>query len=204
MSPRGGSLKHRLAKRPRARAAFAESTGTAWRLLTAAAMKSFTLALLLAAASLAFAGCASPDVEEDTETSEAAVTGVKLEKSRIEVWFDQKNEVSSVSGTCFIDSTKFRIVYKNPTLPAGTKVVLHVGESAGYQDYVGDGFGWGSWREAHWQAVRDVNMNASGAKWTTEIDGHPYTQNPTWPASGESTTYGASIQFVFRLELPSG
>ena len=170
---------------------------------------SFLVPLLFVSASQA--ACAAPVDEDSTvDTTEAAISSVKLEKSRIEAWLDQKNTTSSVSGECLIESTKFRIVYENPTLPSGTKVTLHVGENAADQQYIGDGFGWGSWREAHWQNVKDLDMPKTGSKHSIEVDGHPYTRFfenwNAWPMPGqwEMQTYGATIQFVFRLQLPDG
>ncbi len=150
----------------------------------------------------------APDASEATSASEAAFTTVRLEKSRIEVFLNQVNVTSPVDGACSIRSVRFRITYENPTLPPETKVSLHAGESYADQDHIGDGFGWGDFHERYWGNIRDLAMTPSTRRFSVEASANPYMRvYQDWHSgNGDWTSqiYAATLQFVFRLELPDG
>src|SRR5689334_2840147 len=107
-----------------------------------ASLSTFTVAVLGVVGAVC-AGCSVPSGDEQSLGSSQAgltSTSVLLEKSRIEVFLDQKNTQSG--GECFVDSARFRVTYRNETLPGGTQVSLHAGESYSDQGWTGDGFGW--------------------------------------------------------------
>jgi hypothetical protein len=155
---------------------------------------------------VAFVGCAAPASSEDSSTgSEAALSSSEhLERSRIEV--AAKNTRTHDGGDlCVIDQSHLRISYENATLPAGTKIALHIGESRYDQYFIGDGFGWSDGRKVEWMSVRDLAMTAAGDKWTveTDVDGFARMHN-TSDGSFGSEAFPPEFQFVFRLELPDG
>ncbi len=157
----------------------------------------------------ALAGCSSASVDDSTTgINEAAFTSVKLEKSRVEVFLNQTNTKSTIVDECLIESVQFRITYDNPTLPAGTKVSLHAGESHGDQDYIGDGMGYTPYEAHYWTRIRDVAMTPISGSWSVETSARPNGRMfQDWSSAfGEwrSEIYGATLQFVFRLELPDG
>jgi hypothetical protein len=164
--------------------------------------------LLAALASSVFVACAAPSGgETDSSQANLSSSSVKLEESRIEVYLDQKNSPVE-DAPCSIDSVKFRITYKNPTLPAGATVTLHEGESAGEQEYIGDGFGWTQWSKQTWTQTQDVAMPEAGGTFAAEIPAKPYGKMYQDWSSGigqwVGMTYPAEIQFVFRVQLPDG
>jgi len=166
-------------------------------------MKHVTLLLALSLVCSACAAPSSDDQVNDTSSSEAALSSqIKLEKSRIEVLLDQTN--AGPADKCSIVSTKFRVSYENASLPKGTTVVLHAGENFADQQWIGDGFGWGPYRERYWGKTRDLAMTNAGSKWSAETTASPYAQYSSSESGGFVTQYGASIKFVFKLTLPSG
>jgi hypothetical protein len=157
-------------------------------------------------APLTFAACAAPtsDGESTSTSAEAALTETHLEKSQVQV-FGAKNTQHDNVGQCVIDATKFRVTYDNATLPAGTKLTLHIGESGYDQYFIGDGFGWASGQKVWWQNARDVAMSAAGSTWTAEIDVNGYGRSYNTPDNDFAReAFAPEIQFVFRLELPDG
>jgi hypothetical protein len=164
--------------------------------------------ILLAAVLAAFvSGCSAPAEDDDASSESAqALSTSRLERSRIEV--SGKNTTSNGLGECLVSRTVFRITYENETLPAGTKVALHVGQSLWNQDYIGDGFGWSDARKAHWQGARDVEMTQSGAGYRTDVEIEASGRSVRdWSQGYEQWTFRSElpeIQFVFRIELPNG
>ncbi len=161
---------------------------------------------LLVAGALA-SGCAANTGDSSTDSTEAALTSVRLEKSHITVELDQKSGDFGVPGQCGVEKATFRITYDNPTLPAGTKITLHAGESYSDQQWIGDGFGWGQWSKGTWGSVRDLAMNDAGGTFTVDTTASSYTQNPAgqyYLGMPDPVTYAPELAFVFRLELPDG
>jgi hypothetical protein len=154
---------------------------------------------------IAFVGCAAPSTAEDSSASEAPLSSSEhLEKSRIDV-AAKITKTHDVSGMCAIDKTHVRITYDNSTLPSGTKITLHIGESRYDQYFIGDGFGWSDGRKVEWMNLRDLPMTATGDTWTVETDVDGYGRIHNNPDLGfVSEPLGAELQFVFRLELPGG
>ena len=155
---------------------------------------------------LACVGCAGPAAGEDAASgSEAALSSSeRLEKSRIDV--AAKNTRTHDGGDlCIIDQSHVRITYDNPTLPPGTKIVLHIGESRYDQYLIGDGFGWSSGRKVEWSNVRDLAMTTDGEKATVETDVDGFARMYNGPDGDfRSEAFPPEFQFVFRLELPDG
>lgn len=164
----------------------------------------------LFAASLALVACGGTARDDGssgaTGASEGALTSVALEKSHIEVNVDQTSSKAPGDAECTIRSVTYRISYENPSLPAGTKIVAHVGHTSSTQQYIGDGFGWGEYHTAKWTDPVDLDMKRTGKSYEVEVDGQaygPYTKTfdlGFWQSHQE----GSAIQFVFRLELPNG
>ncbi len=155
----------------------------------------------------AMTGCAANTGDATTDSSEAALTSVRLEKSRVEVDLDQTNGDFGVPGQCGIEKTTFRIRYRNPTLPAGAKVTLHAGESFSDQQWIGDGFGWGDWRKGTWGSLRDLAMTDSGGTFSVDTNASAYTKNPAgqyYLGMPDPVTFAAELSFVFRIDLPDG
>jgi hypothetical protein len=152
--------------------------------------------------------CAAPtgDADSTSTSSEAALTETHLEKSTIQV-FGAKNTQHDNVGQCVIDATKFRVTYENASLPAGTTITLHIGESGYDQYFIGDGFGWAPGRKVWWQNVRDVAMTtSSGAStWSAELEVNGYGRSYNTPDNDFAReAYAPEIEFVFRLQLPDG
>jgi hypothetical protein len=154
---------------------------------------------------LLYAGCAAaPDDDASGAGAALASSGEHLEKSRIDV--SAKNTRTHDGGDlCVIDQTHVRITYQNPTVPAGTKLVLHVGESRYDQYFIGDGFGWSEGRKVEWMEVRDVAMAASVPGWAVETDVAGYARMYNGPDGDfRPEAFAPEFQFAFRLELPDG
>jgi hypothetical protein len=154
---------------------------------------------------IAFVGCAAPSTAEDSSASEAPLSSSEhLEKSRIEV-AAKITKTHDVGGMCAIDKTHVRITYDNSTLPPGTKITLHIGESRYDQYFIGDGFGWSDGRKVEWMNIRDLAMTTADGKWNVETDVDGYGRIHNSPDGGwVSEPLGAELQVVFRLELPGG
>ena len=161
------------------------------------------------------AGCAAPTSEDAQSSSQSDLSSssssVRLEKSHIEVLLDQKNVANSSTDStegCFIQSVAFRIRYDNPTLPNGTKLTLHAGETESGQYWVGDGFGYSDWGTPwDWGNVRDLSMSESGGVFSADTTAQPlYRYSPGQSELGQAApqVFPAELQFVFRLELPDG
>jgi hypothetical protein len=171
-------------------------------------MRTFFSMVLLATLSAACFGCSAPPDDSTGATSQAALTGgsgVKLEKSRIEVLLNQTN--SGTPDNCSVDVATFRVSYENAGFPAGTKVTLHAGESYSDQGWIGDGFGWGQWSKGLWGEIRDLSMEEVGGKFIAETTAKAYTQyypGQYFWGMPDPTTYAPELVFVFRIEYPDG
>lgn len=169
-------------------------------------MRILVSAFLLATAMTT--ACAAPTGDDASDTtSEAALSSPRLEKSHVAVELDQKNGDFGVPGQCAVEKATFRITYTNPTLPAGTKITLHAGESYSDQGWIGDGFGWGQWSRGTWGSVRDLPMNDAGGTFTVDTTASSYTKYPAgqyYIGMPDPVTFAPELSFVFRLELPDG
>ncbi len=149
---------------------------------------------------LSLVACSAQTDDTSVDGSEADLTAsVKLEKSKVRAFLDQKNTFNSTN--CVVESAKFRITYENSTLPVGTTVTLHAGESFSDQEFIGDGFGFGTFHKGTWGSVRDQKMTLSRGVYSAQTTAQPYGE--VFP-NGDGTTHAPEIQFAFMIRLPSG
>lgn len=158
---------------------------------------------------LSAVACAAPtaDAESTSTSADSALTETHLDKSKIQV-FGAKNTQHDNVGQCVVDATRFRVTYDNASLPSGTTITLHIGESGYDQYFIGDGFGWASGQKVWWQNIRDVAMSTSGSSgstWSAEVDVNGYGRSYNTPDNDFAREfYAPQIELVFRLQLPDG
>lgn len=167
-----------------------------------------SLSVFACSLSLSAVACGGSAREDDSAAqSTGALTSLALEKSHIEVSLTMKQTRTTADSPCTIEHSTFHLTYANPTFPPGTRVTAHVGHTAGHQEYIGDGYGWGGFSTQRWSEPKDLPMKATAQGFELDVEGQPYGHMV--PRGGdfidwEGVQYGPQIQFVFHVETPGG